>query len=254
LKDSKDTVLTTSENAKTEILGLIPARGGSKSIPHKNILDLAGHPLLAYVANAARHSRTITRLACSTDDTQIAACCRALRVEVLDRPDVLAQDDTPILAVLLDLLATLEQQDYRPEAIVLLQPTSPFVLPEHIDTAVNLLIGDPAAQSVQTISSLPHNHHAYNQRCLDGPYVSFRFPDERAACYNKQTKPAFYVFGNLVVTRTAGLRTQQNVFAVPSLAHLIPLAYALDLDGPQDIATATWYLSSGQVKLPPMAF
>ena len=244
--------MPNSETEKTEILGLIPARGGSKSIPHKNILDLAGHPLLAYVANAGRRSRMITRLACSTDDARIADCCRDLHVEVLDRPASLARDDTPILAVLLDLLDTLAQQDYFPEAVALLQPTSPFVLPEHIDEAVALLRGDPEAQSVQTITTMPHNHHAYNQRRLDGPYISFRFPQERAECYNKQAKPAFYVFGNLVITRTAGLRAQQNVFAEPSLPHSIPAPYALDLDGPQDIAAAYWYLSSGQVKLPPM--
>ena len=234
-----------------EVLGLIPARGGSKSIPEKNIVALADNPLITFVINAAKASDSIHRIICSTDDKKIAHVCKVHEIEVSERPDYLAQDSTNVLDVILDLLGKLEKEKaYLPWAVALLQPTSPFLLPGHIDRCIQLLRENPKANSSQTIARFPHNYHAYNQRISENGEVRFRFREERAACYNKQTKPVLHVFGNLVVTRSEALLKGRGIFAEPSMACEIPTPYALDLDGPEDLELAEWYIQAGKVILP----
>src|SRR5437762_11930277 len=106
------------------VLGLIPARSGSKGIPRKNLVRLAGRPLLAYTCDAAKESKRLTRVMVSTEDQEIADTARGLGVDVpFMRPAHLAGDETPIMDVLLDALATLGRlEHYRPDVIVLLQP------------------------------------------------------------------------------------------------------------------------------------
>lgn len=237
-----------------EVLGLIPARGGSKTIPYKNVTTLAGLPLLTHVAEAARRSTAVGRLICSTDDERIAATCADIGLEVDRRPAELAGDDSPVVAAMHELVERLSLvEDYSPDAIALLQPTSPFTLPRHINACVQALLEHPEAASSQTVAPIPHNFHAFNQREIINGMVGFRFPAERAACYNKQSKPKFYSFGNLVVVRTSALMEEQAVFAQPSWALEIPVAYALDVDGPDDFPLAEWYVQQGRVELPWLA-
>jgi CMP-N-acetylneuraminic acid synthetase len=232
-------------------LGLIPARGGSKSIPKKNIAPLHGRPLISYVIRAAQRSRSIDRTICSTDDNEIAGICQDFDVEVMERKPELAQDTTHVIEVIKDVIRTLEKsQDYVPDAVALLQPTSPFLLPDHIDGCVDLLKNNPRAGSSQTVAEFPHNFHAYNQRVIEDNVVRFRFQEERAVCYNKQSKPKFFVFGNLIVTRTEALFEQEEIFASPSYPYEIPYHYALDVDGPEDLEMAEWYLERAKVLLP----
>lgn len=234
-----------------EAWGIIPARGGSKTIPLKNLVSLGGRPLVDYVIMAGRATRTLSRVICSTEHLEIAEECRRMGIEVHRRPEPLCADDTPVLEVLSHLLADVEAKgDTVPEIIALLQPTSPFVLPDDIDGAVKSLRADPEADSVQTLCTLPHNHHAYNQRVVEGGLVKFRFAAERKECHNKQRKPTFFIFGNLVVTRARTIRVGKDVFGVRSLSRLVPNAYAIDVDGEEDLKKAEWLLASGQVSLP----
>jgi CMP-N,N'-diacetyllegionaminic acid synthase len=118
---------------------------------------LAGRPLIAYTADAARASGGLTRVVVSTEDEEIAGLARRLGVEVpFLRPARLARDETPMLDVLIDLVASLEQREqYRPDILVLLQPTSPFRRAEHIDAAIDLLTST-GADSVVTVVPVPH--------------------------------------------------------------------------------------------------
>jgi CMP-N-acetylneuraminic acid synthetase len=151
-----------------EILGIIPARGGSKGIPRKNLAPLGGRPLIAHTCNAARGSRRLTRIVVSTDDPEVAAVAERLGVEVpFPRPAALAADETPMLDVLLDLVSTLERDGYHPDALVLLQPTSPFRRAEHIDGAVDLLL-ESGADSVVSVVPVPHQFTPLSLMRLDG--------------------------------------------------------------------------------------
>ncbi len=105
-----------------DVLGVVPARGGSKGIPRKNLAVLAGQSLLAWTADAAHASNRLTRVIVSTDDAEIAQAAHILNLEVpFMRPNALAVDDTPILAVLEDLLSRLAAAEhYVPDILVLL--------------------------------------------------------------------------------------------------------------------------------------
>ena len=123
-------------------------------------------------------------------------------------------------------------------------------LPEHIDRCIEMIKNDINAGSAQTIATFPHNYHAFNQRVINGKKVQFVFREERRQCYNKQKKPIFHCFGNIVVTRTQALIEKKEIFAEPSLGWEIPFPYALDVDGPEDLEMAEWYVQKGKVKIP----
>lgn len=233
------------------VWGLIPARGGSKSIPMKNLVDLAGRPMLDYQVLAARASGRIDRLLCSTDDDRIAGHCAALEVEVHPRPAVLADDAAPVIDAIRHVVEDLHSREGGvAEAIALLQPTSPFLLGEHVRDVVDALLDDPDAGSAQTVIRCPHNHHALNQRVIDEGYVGFRFPDERAQAFNKQRKRPHFLFGNVLVFRTEAALQQNAPFAAPSRPVEIPFHQGFDLDNADDLRLARALLDSGLVRLP----
>jgi len=217
----------------------------------KNVVDLCGRPLIDYVILAAKQSKTINRLICSTDNKNIASRVKAHGVEVLGRPELLAGDLTPVLDVFIDMLNRIGSREKRiAEVLVILQPTSPFLRPQDIDQAIDLLENDPEADSVQTITSFPHNYHAFNQRVIENGWVTFRFPEERKKYFNKNLKPKHYIFGNLIVTRSQTLLEKKDIFGKRSKYIEIPPQYALDVDGPADLDLAKYYLTSGKVQLP----
>ena len=228
---------------------LVPARGGSKSIARKNLVPLADIPLLDYGIRAAQSSGIVDRIICSTDDEEIAARAGLLGTEIDARPAALATDDAPVAEVACELLGRFG----RPDLLVLVQPTSPFLLPEHVRMLVSALGADAEAQSGQTVACCPHNHHAWNQREVADGRVRFRFAEERRGAYNKQMKPAMFVFGNLVVVRSDALLAQRTFFPEPSLAVEIPAPYSFDLDRVEDVPVAEALLAAGVVRLPHMA-
>ena len=125
-----------------EIISIIPARGGSKGIPKKNIVLLAGKPLIAYSIGQSLQCRHIKRTIVSTDDPEIAEIAREYGAEVpFIRPKELAKDDTPDLPVFLHALDWLEKQEsYLPDLIVHLRPTSPLREVKHIEEAIEKLL------------------------------------------------------------------------------------------------------------------
>jgi CMP-N-acetylneuraminic acid synthetase len=140
-------------NQPVEVLAIIPARGGSKTIPRKNIKDFAGFPLIAYSIAAGMQSELVSRVIVSTDDEEIAQVSRRYGAEVpFIRPAAHAQDQTPDLPVFEHALTWLEEhQGYRPDIVVQLRPTSPLRRMWHIDGSVRALIQNPHADSVRTV-------------------------------------------------------------------------------------------------------
>ena len=223
-----------------QIWGVIPARGGSKSIPYKNLIQIGGKTLIERMVLAARASRYINRLILSTDDSRIAAHGKELDVEVHHRPERLGRDDTPINEVLVHMIndPDLQKDKGAPDLITLLQVTSPFVRVDDIDNSISTLLQRPEYRSVQTISECQHNSHAINQRELNGDHVTFALGREREKSYNKQKKPARYTFGNVVSVRAQALCRGEGVFAEPSFGVVIPYLHSFDLDRVEDIPIA----------------
>jgi len=232
--------------------GIVTARGGSKSIPLKNIVSVSGKPLIAYSIGAALKAKTVERVICSTDNEKIAETAQSFGAEVLMRPAYLSEDLTPSIDVMLHVAETLDREEGAvAEILLLIQPTSIFLTSGQIDTTVNALIDNPKAKSSQTVVKVPHQFHAHNQRLMydEGKDIAFVFPKEREKGYSKQTKPVYYTYGNLIVTRTEPLINEKTFFGRPSIPVVIDLYTAYDLDGPDDIELAELMIKEKLVKV-----
>lgn len=232
--------------------GIITARGGSKSIPLKNIVPVCGRPLIAYTIEAAKKAKTISRIICSTDHPKIGETVIALGAEVLERSDELSGDLAASIDVMINVAETLyEKEDAIAEILVLFQPTSIFITSHQIDQAVEALFENPNAKSSQTVVKVPHQFHAHNQRIMydNGKNIAFVYEKEREKGYSKQTKPEYYTYGNLIVTRTRPLIEEGTLFARPSIPIVIPLYNAYDLDGPEDMELAELMIENSIVQL-----
>ncbi|HBK81635.1 MAG TPA: acylneuraminate cytidylyltransferase family protein, partial [Nitrospinae bacterium] len=218
--------------------------------PLKNLSPLGGRPLMSYVIDSGKACPTITKIVCSTEHDKIAEYCTSRDVEVYRRPDALAGDDTPVADVLRHVIEKIaEDEGNAPGLVALLQPTSPFLLPEHIEKCVSALRGDESADSAQTITPVFHNAHAFNQRVFEGGRVSFRFKKERQQAYNKQRKPFFFLFGNLVVSRSRSLLSGMDAFGETSLGVEIDRPYAIDIDGLEDLGYANYLIDNSLIEL-----
>ena len=118
-----------------EILAIIPARGGSKGIARKNLKDVGGKPLVVHTIEASLNSKYITKTIVSTEDQEIAEVSKSFGAQVVSRPNELAQDETKTAPVMLDVVKKLEKEGYKPDYIVLLQPTCPLRDAKYIDDA-----------------------------------------------------------------------------------------------------------------------
>jgi len=228
------------------IWALVPARGGSKTIPQKNLAMLGERPLLDYGVLAAIASKNFSRIVCSTDESKIAKRALELGIEVDRRSAELSTDEVAVSDVAREFLS---RQDIVPEILALIQPTSPFLLPEHIVSLMDRMAGNPAANSAQTLYPTPHNFHPWNQRIVEGNTARFLFMKERKYAYNKQRKPKVYSFGNLVAVRSAALLAGMDFFAEPSEGFSVKWPYNLDIDGPDDLRMAETLLHSGMISL-----
>ncbi|MBI2640909.1 MAG: acylneuraminate cytidylyltransferase family protein [Candidatus Sungbacteria bacterium] len=139
-----------------EILGIIPARGGSKSIPRKNIKIFAGKPLIAWAIETLKQSGAVSRVMVSTDDEEIAKAAKDFGAEVpFMRPKELAEDLTPTLPVLQHAVQWLQDNEgYRPDYVVLLEPTSPSKRPFHVKGVVEMLL-KTGVDSVISVAEVP---------------------------------------------------------------------------------------------------
>lgn len=155
-----------------EVLGVVQARGGSKGIPGKNIRNLGGYPLIAYSIASALASELVTRLIISTDDNEIAEVARVYGAEVpFMRPDELATDDAQDFPLFEHALTWLKSnENYVPQIIVQLRPTSPLRPKGSIDTAVKLLSEDSQADCVRTV--IPSQQNPYKMWRADKKYLN----------------------------------------------------------------------------------
>jgi CMP-N-acetylneuraminic acid synthetase len=219
------------------LLAIIPARGGSKGIPRKNIHPLCGRPLIAYSIDAARGSRAVDRTVVSTDDDEIAAVSRGLGVEVRMRPAYLAADDTPTRAVLAHVVAELAREGYRPDAVLTLQPTSPLRTAQHIDAAATLFESDPRADSLVSCVEVPHVFHPLSvmRRTEDGylePFFAVPQPHRR------QDKETVFARNGAAIYITRTSRIAEYVFGGRLIAFLMDAESSVDIDTLDDLRAA----------------
>lgn len=241
-----------------EILALIPARGGSKSIPRKNIRLLAGYPLIAYSISAAQSARSITRVIVSTDDEEIAIIAREYGAEVpFLRPNELAQDDTPDLPVFIHALTWLsEKGGYLPDIVVQLRPTSPFRRVHHIDGAVSQLSTHIEADSIRTVC-VPFQNPFKMWQIRDDGYMEPLIGSKYKEPYNlpRQLLPdVFWQTGYVDATWTTTILDKNSMTGERILPLIIDSSEWIDIDSPDDWRRAERLLESGELSFEKLGF
>lgn len=227
---------------KPEVLALIPARGGSKGIPRKNIRDFVGAPLIAYSIAAGLQSRHVTRVIVSTDDEEIAAVAREWGAEVpFLRPSKFAQDDTtdlPVFQLALTWLA--EHQDYHPDFVVQLRPTSPVRPVGLIDQAIELMLTNPQADCVRGVVPSGQNPFKMWQIEPDSrqlrPLLNLPGVKEPYNAPRQELPKTYWQTGHVDVIRTSTILEKGSLTGDVILPVLIDPRYTVDIDTPADMA------------------
>jgi len=222
-----------------KVLAVVPARGGSKGIPKKNIKSLAGKPLINYTVEAALQSQYHLRVVVSTDDEEIAEIARAAGAEVpFLRPAELARDDTADLPVCQHALRWLMMhENYCPEIVVWLRPTSPLRTVQDINAAVQLLLetGADCARSVCLAE-----HHPYWMKRLEGnrllPFVEG--VDESKYYRRQELPPAYRLNGAVDVTWCKRILEDGKLFGGDMRGYVMPVERSVDLDSEIDFVLA----------------
>lgn len=213
-------------------LAVIPARGGSKSIPLKNIRPLNGIPLLAFTIQAAKRSAYLDRCVVSTDHAEIARVAREYGAEVIERPADLATDQAPTEWALLHALEVLVRDGYRPEFVVTLEPTSPLRSTELIDRCIAEAIRHPEMDCVMTVAE---TRKCYG-RLLDGRF-EYLFPDQPRRRQERQ--PLYEESSTVYVTRTNVLERDRSVLGRTRYGVVVKdPREAIDINEPLDFIVA----------------
>ena len=237
---------------RIEVLAIVPARGGSKSIPRKNIRLFAGHPLVAYSIAAGLKSSLVTRVIVSTDDPGIADIARQYGAQVpFLRPAELATDDASDLPVFKHALDWLSREEgYRPEIVVQLRPTSPVRPIDCVDRAVQVLLANPQADSVRGV--VPSGQNPYKMwRINDDGRMTPLLRDSFHEPYNmpRQALPATYwQTGHIDAIRTATILDKGSMSGELILPLVLDQRYAVDIDTVRDWQRAEALLASGEVE------
>jgi YrbI family 3-deoxy-D-manno-octulosonate 8-phosphate phosphatase len=236
---------------RPEVLAVIPARGGSKGIPRKNIRPFAGHPLIAYSIAAGLQAESVTRVIVSTDDEEIAAAARQFGAEIpFMRPAEHAQDSTTDLPVFQHALRWLrENEGYQPEVVVQLRPTSPVRPPDLVDQAVQLLLERPEADSVRGVVPSGQDPHkmwrfAEDRRML--PLLSVEGIGEPFNAPRQSLPRTYWQTGHIDAIRAAIIEEKNTLSGEVILPLLLDPRYTVDIDTLDDWQRAEWLVIQGR--------
>jgi len=238
---------------QTEVLALIPARGGSKGIPRKNLRDFAGAPLIAYSIAAAKQAERVTRVIVSTDDPEIADVARAWGAEVpFMRPAQFAQDDSTDLPVFEHALEWLEQnENYMPDIVIQLRPTSPVRPIGLLDQAVELLLEHPEVDCVRGV--VPSVQNPFKMWQIDSEGRLTQLLEVAGLCepYNapRQALPqTYWQTGHIDAIRSNTILAKHSLTGDIILPLLIDPLYTVDIDTPDDFLISAKLISDPRIK------
>lgn len=221
-------------------IGIIPARGGSKGIPNKNIYPVNGKPLIEYTIDAAKRSN-LDEIVVSTDSIEIANIVKKRGVKVIFRPPELAQDCTPTLPV---LQHTLKELDDCFDFVVTLQPTSPFRRSEHINQAISLITNDNMADSLVSVIQVPHNMVPESIMCLNNGYLIDYQQHSNTQILRRQDKGTYFARNGAAIYITKVKNIRQFIFGGKIIPYKMDFFSSLDIDSLDDILLAETLLKT----------
>ena len=230
---------------KHKAIGIIPARGGSKRIPNKNIIDLAGKPLIAYSIFSAKRSKFLTdRIFVSTEDKKIAKTAQRYKAQVIDRPKELATDKSETLPVLKHAVAALEKNGLDFDTVVLLQPTSPFRKAETIDLGIKRLWDN--WNKLGAIFSVRQTKFPPKWLLeIASDKLKFIFPNNFKQIRGQDLEKTYEIDGCLYVFKKDSLKRAKNYpFFKNKTGYIIPSKIeSIDIDDMEDLEIARKLLS-----------
>ena len=217
----------------TKIMAIVPARGGSKGVPLKNILPVAGYPLIAYSIAAAKLSSRIDRVVVSTDSQQIAETSRNYGAEVpFMRPASLADDLSPDRDFVIHALGWLEENEgVVPDYLVHLRPTTPIRDTVLVDDAIDIIVADPEATSLRSAYELPESPFKWVMRDEHGHLYPFDPDDPRPGYSNlpRQLFPTVYKpDGYVDVLRSSFVQTADDIHGDRVIGYITPICVEVD--------------------------
>jgi N-acylneuraminate cytidylyltransferase len=232
-----------------KVLGLITARGGSKGLPGKNLKTLQGQSLLERTFRCANGAGVLDRIILSTDSPEIAAQGAQLGIETpFLRPAEFAADNSPTIAVVLHALDFLASTGYEPDAVMVLQPTSPFRRPEYIREAVEILRENPDADAVCGVVPIPKEMCPhYVMKITDEGHLDNFLPEGKQYTRRQDVPQAYKRDGTLYLTRTSVLREQRNLYGQSCVPIIVEPAASLTIDTLEDWEEAERRLAKGIV-------
>jgi CMP-N-acetylneuraminic acid synthetase len=228
------------------VLAVIPARGGSKGLPRKNLRPLCGQPLIGWSIAAALAARAVDAVVVSTDDEEIAAVAQAFGAEVpFLRPQDLARDDTPDLPVFEHALVRLaSDRGWSPELVVQLRPTSPLRPTGLVDEAIALLRSRPEADSLRSVTA--PGQTPYKMWRLRGSLLEPLLGTPEQELFNaprQQLPPVFWQTGQLDVIRRETILDRGSMSGRQIVPFVVEPRYAVDIDTAEQLALAEWLLA-----------
>jgi N-acylneuraminate cytidylyltransferase len=243
------------EQAKPKVYAIVTARGGSKSIPKKNIKEICGKPLIAWTIEAAKRARNIDRLICDTDNEEIAAIAKEYGAEIpFMRPAELAEDLTPDLPVFVHAVKWFgEHEGVTPDAVVHLRPTGPMRTTEDIEAAIDLLLAHPEADSVRCVAEAPlHPLKTYTLGADN--YLTPFIPESVSGMkepYNLPRQALPKAYASLAYLSVIWSRTilENSMTGKRFLGQIVPFENTVDINDPVDFEVARVVLAKRLEKM-----
>lgn len=225
-----------------KVLSIIPARGGSKGIPRKNVRLLNGKPLIAYTIEQARQTSAISRIVVSTDDAEIGAVAQQTGAEVVWRPAEISGDTASSESALLHVLDHLAQTEgYEPELVVFLQCTSPLTLAEDISGTIQALLEEKADTAVAVVPF----HYFLWKRDSEGNATGINH-DKNTRLLRQQQGPQYLEAGAIYIVRARGFRQARHRFFGKTALYVMPAERRLEIDEPVDFKIAELLVAERQ--------
>ena len=221
------------------IISIIPARGGSKGIPRKNIRLINDRPLIYYSIEASKSCNLISETYVSTEDREIAEYSNIYGADVIERPLELASDESSSIDVILHALDYLESNGKLPDAFVLLQPTSPLRTSTDIENAINLFVENDC-DSLVSVCEL--DHQALLNFSLKGDYL-IQNTDGRFFASRRQDMPTYYTLnGAIYITTPEFIRKNRSFYADKTIPYVMDRERSIDVDTPLDLKIVEFLL------------
>ena len=226
-----------------KVLAIIPARGGSKGVPQKNIKELNGKPLIAWSFETALHCKYIDRIIVSTDDEKIALISKKLGADVpFLRPKELAKDDSKSIDAILHCINWLKENGDEYDILILLQPTSPLRIYTDIDKSIEMLF-EKKADSIVSVCKTDHNPLWSNTLPSDGKMNDFL--KKEVVNINRQQLPEYYRLNGAVYSAWIDYVVKNlSFFGENTFAYIMPTERSVDVDTLFDFKLCEFFMQS----------